>query len=418
MNDGVIPFSLDMRILHVNKFFDLHGGAEVYLHRLMAAQQAAGHEVHALSTKSPRNLSSTDEKYFVNRNDLDRREGPIKDLQKATQFMWNREARYSMETAIHDLDPQVIHLHNIYHHLSTSVLEPIRQRRLPCVQTLHDYKLACPNYRMFTEGSPCERCKGGKYMNAVKHQCLSAGFLPNLLAAFEMGFTKSRQSYERTVQLFVCPSRFMREKMEDWGEPKGKLRHVANPVDVPTQKAEGGGGYLLYVGRLSPEKGLVTVLEALRHIPELMLKIAGRGPDEERLRSYVRTHAMAQVEFLGFQSTERLGILRQHAEAVILPTMSYENASGALLEAMAQGVPCLATRIGGNPELVEDGQSGFLVRSQDVQDWIRVIRRFLALSPEAKGKMGAYGRERVLERHRWETHLAKLQSCYEEAARR
>ena len=183
-----------MKILHINKFFDLHGGAEVYLHRLMAAQQKAGHDVHVVSTKSPRNVPSKDEGYFVTRNELDKREGPVKDAKKAMQYLWNREAKQAVEQALHDLKPDVVHLHNIYHHLSTSVLEPIFKQGLPCVQTLHDYKLACPNYKMFTEGAPCERCKGGKYQNAIKYNCFGTAFLPNLLAAFEMGFTKSRQS--------------------------------------------------------------------------------------------------------------------------------------------------------------------------------------------------------------------------------
>lgn len=403
-----------MRILHINKFFDLHGGAEVYLHRLMDAQQKAGHEVHALSTKSPRNIPSPDEHYFVTRHELDRREGPVKDIQKAIQFVWNQEAKRSVERAIEELNPDVIHLHNIYHHLSTSLLEPIYKKRLPCVQTLHDYKLACPNYKMFTEGSPCERCKGGKYQNAITHHCFGNSFLPNMLAAFEMGFTKSRQSYERTVRLFLCPSRFMKEKMEDWGEPKSKLRYVPNPVELPAEMSVGGGGYLLYVGRLSPEKGLMTVLEALRTIPELPLKIAGRGPEEERLRTYVHSQGMAHVEFIGFQTAEQLLRLRYRAEAAILPTLSYENASGVILEAMAQGVPCLATRIGGNPELVEDGRSGFLVRPQDTEDWTRILRRFLALTPEARRAMGAAGRQRIEQQFRWETHLAHLTSCYQE----
>ncbi len=404
-----------MKILHINKFFDLHGGADIYLQRLMAAQTKAGHDVHALSTKSIRNLPSSDEKYFVTRNDLDKKEGLMKDTKKAMQFIWNQEAHRSVEKMLAEVKPDVIHLHNIYHHLSSSILGPIYKQHLPCVQTLHDYKLACPNYRMFTQGSPCERCKGGKYYNAVKYQCLSTGFLPNLLAAFEMGLTKSRQSYERTVRLFLCPSRFMKEKMEDWGEPKSKLRYVPNPVEVPEQIAVGAGGYLLYVGRLSPEKGLLTLLEALRQIPELPLKLAGRGPEEEQLRSYVQTHGMAHVEFLGFQTADQLVSLRHRADAVVLPTMSYENASGALLEAMAQGVPCLATRIGGNPELIEDEKNGFLVRPQDVHDWVRTIRRFLALSSDARRMMGSAGRERILSRHRWETHLAHLQTCYYEA---
>lgn len=401
-----------MRILHVNKFFDLQGGAEVYLHRLMEAQRGVGHEVHALSTRDPKNLPSQDVARFVARSELDRTDGVVEDVLKAARFLWNREAGHAMERAIQDLRPDVIHLHNIYHHLSSSILAPIRKAKVPCVQTLHDYKLACPNYRMFTEGAVCERCKGGKYLEAVKHHCLASGFLPNVLAALEMGMTKARQSYERTVRVFLCPSRFLLEKMQDWGEPPGKLRYLPNPVDMPTEPAPRGGGYLLYAGRLAVEKGLESFLEAALQIPELPVKIAGRGPEEERLKSLVRSRGASHIEFVGFQSPETLVQLRARAEALVLPSVWYENASLSILEAMADGLPCLVSRIGGNPELIEDGKIGFLVKPGDSDDWVRILRRFQALSLEGRCDMGEQARLRVKERFLWSTHLRHLEEFY------
>lgn len=404
-----------MRILHVNKFFDLQGGAELYMHRLMAAQTAAGHEVHALATRDPKNLPSVDAARFVTRSELDRSEGPKEDVMKAMRFLWNREAREAMERAIAELRPDVIHLHNIYHHLSSSILSPIRRANIPCVQTLHDYKLACPNYRMFTEGAACERCKGGKYLEAVKHRCLATGFLPNVLAALEMGMTKARQSYERTVRVFLCPSRFLLEKMQDWGEPPGKLRYLPNPVEMSKEPALRGGGYLLYAGRLAVEKGLESFVEAALQIPELPVKIAGRGPEAERLASLVRSRGASHIEFIGFQSPEALAQVRMRAEALVLPSIWYENASLSILEAMADGLPCLVSRIGGNPELVEDGVSGFLAKPGDVGDWVRVLRRFQAVSVDGRTKMGKEARTRVEERFLWSTHLEKLGELYGEA---
>ena len=259
-----------MRILHVNKFFDLQGGAEVYLHGLIKQQQALGHEVHEFSTRSDKNLPSKDAKYFVTRYNLDRSDGAKVDLQKAMNYVWNKEAEAAIKQEIAAVRPDVIHLHNLYNHLSTSVLAPIRASGIPCVQTLHDYKVAgCPNYKMFTEGAPCERCKGGNYLNAVKHHCISTSFLPNMLAALEMGIVKSRRSYERTVRLFLCPSRFMQEKMEDWGQPKSKLRYVPNPTDLPSEAASADGTYVLYVGALSQVKGVSSLIEAPNNKPSL-----------------------------------------------------------------------------------------------------------------------------------------------------
>lgn len=401
-----------MKILHVNKFFDDRDGVDIYLRRLMREQEQQGHEVHVFSTQSPLNGPSPDAHFFIERFRFDRSEGLAQDARKARAFLWNREAKQGMERLLDHLRPDVVHLHNIYHHLSSSILAPIRKRGIRCVQTLHDYKLACPNYRMYTQGAVCERCKGGKYWNAVTHRCLWPSWAPNVLAAFEMGMTKAVQSYERTVHTFFCPSRFLKEKMEDWGEPAAKLQYLPNPVALPERAVVRGGGYILYAGRLSVEKGLRRFLEAAVKIPELPIKIAGIGPEEERLRSLVRASSASHIEFLGFQEPDRLALIRERAEAFVLPSVWYENASIALLEAMADGLPCLTTRIGGNPELVEDGANGFLARPDDVEDWTHVLRRFLATTREARDMMAERGREKIRANHLWKTHLSKLDAWY------
>lgn len=404
-----------MRILHVNKFFDLQGGAEVYLHELMENQQKAGHEVHAFSTRSPKNVLSPDADLFVTRFDLDRRDGAAVDAQKAINFVWNQEARRAMREAIAHIKPDVVHLHNIYHHLSTSIFSPIKAADIPIVQTLHDYKLACPNYKMYTEGAPCERCKGGNYHEAIKHRCLSSGFVGNLLGAFEMKMTKAVQTYEKNVELFLCPSRFMKEKMEDWGEPAAKMRYVPNPTTWMEVSAPRGGGYLLYVGRLSSEKGLMGLLKACVRMPDIPLKIVGRGPEETRLRAFADKHGASHIEFVGFQPPSEVAKIRARAEALLLPSVWYENASGAVLEGMAHGLPCLVTRIGGNPELIEDGVSGYLVKPDDTDDWMRVIRRFQALSTDARDQMGQKSREGIQKDRLWSQHLERVMECYNEA---
>ncbi len=404
-----------MKILHVNKFFDFHGGAEFYLHGLMREQERAGHDVHIFSTRDPRNLSTRDQRYFVERMALDQREGYWQDARKAMKFIWNGEAKRSLNRMLDEVRPDVVHLHNIYHHLSSSVLAPIRQRRLPCVQTLHDYKLANPNYSMFDQQGICEHAKGGRYFNLVKYRCLGPDAASNALAATEMLFTKRTQVYEKTVQRFLCPSRFMKQTMEAWEEPKDQLRYVPNPTDLPNQPMPRGGGYLLYAGRLSPEKGLASLLEASASVPSLPIKIAGRGPEEGRLKALIKRLGLSHVELLGFRPVEELALIRRFAEAVVLPTLSFENASGALLEAMADGLPCLATRIGGNPELVEDGVSGILVTPGDADAWKSALRRFIGLPNAVRDQMGRAGREKIIKNHLWSTHLGRVEVCYREA---
>lgn len=401
-----------MRILHVNKFFDLNGGAETYLHELMARQAARGHEVRAFATRHPNNLPSPDAARFVKRYDYSRSEGPGKDLRKAAAFLWNQEARRSLRQAIAAHRPDAIHLHNVYHHLSTSVLGVIRASGIPCVQTLHDYKLACPNYRMFTEGAVCERCKGGHYLQAVKHHCLWPTFAGNFLAAAEMGLAKATQAYERTVGKFLCPSQFMADKMREWGEPPSKLEVLRNPATLADRAAALDGGYLLYVGRLSAEKGVDTLIRAAARIPECSLKIAGTGPEEARLKQLAETLGARHILFLGFVRRDANLELWDRAQALVVPSVWYENASIAVLEAMGQGLPVIASRMGGLPEQVSDGVSGLLVRPQDVDAWEKALRAYLALPAEAKSGMGQAARRRIAEEFSWEGHLDKLEALY------
>ncbi len=411
-----------MRILHVNKFFDLAGGAEVYMHGLMEAQKKAGHDVHALSTRSPKNVPSPDASRFVTRYDLraSREEpssdGLLTDAKKAINFVWNREAECAMRQALDELKPDVVHLHNIYHHLSTSILSPIRRSGIACVQTLHDLKLACPNYKMYTEGALCERCKGGHYFEAVKHRCLFASFLPNMLAAVEMGFTKARQEYERTVHTFICPSHFMAEKMIDWGEPASKFTVVLPPMRPPAEVSVGQGGYLLAVGRLSPEKGYDQLLRAAARVPLVPIKIAGSGPEEDRLRSFVRAHALRHVEFVGHKRGLDLERLYREARGYVSCPVGYENAPLSVLDALGYGLPVLAARIGGLPEMVEDGANGFLIEMGNVDAWTATLRRFGALSDIEWTAFARRSREMATQKYPdWPGHVERIEAVYRSA---
>ena len=403
-----------MRILHVNKFFDLRDGTDIYIHNLMQRQIQDGHEAHVLATRAPGNEATPDARLFIERLDFSRSEGLSRDLRKGLAFVWNSTARRAMREAIKAYRPDIVHLHNIYHHLSTSVLAEIRAAHLPCVQTLHDYKLACPNYKMFTEGAVCDRCKGGRYGEAVRHRCLWPTFAPNVLAACEMGMTKARQSYERTVRTFICPSQFMADKMAAWGEPRSKMAVVPNAVEPAPRLATREGNYILFAGRLSPEKGVETLLRAAARVPELQVRIAGTGPEESRLRMLATELGAKNVVFLGFVKRAENLDLWERAQAFVVPSVWYENASIATLEAMTQGVPVIASRIGGLSEQVADGETGILVEPQDTGKWEQALRAFMVLDEASKERMALAARKRAAELFSWDGHMAKINKVYSE----
>ena len=401
-----------MKILHIHKFFTPKDGASIYLQKLMAHQAAAGHDVHVLSTRAATNTPSPDTKYFIHQYDFSRAESPSRDIKKAIAFVWNTEARDATARVIRDVRPDVIHLHNIYHHFSTSILSEIRKSNIPCVQTLHDLKLACPNYKMFTEGSVCERCKGGKYWNPIIHHCLFSSTPGNLLGGVEMSFTKLTQAYEKTVDTFICPSQFYVDKFREWGEPADKFKAVPNPAEISETPAALGGGFVLFVGRLAIEKGVETLIRASARVPSLSLRIAGTGPEEEKLRHLAKTLNAVHISFLGFVPPAELAALRTTADAVIVPSIWYENGPLAALEALGEGVPVIASNIGGLPELITDGQEGLLAAPGDVQAWVETLERFKELPHTALQQMGAKGRTRIQQSHTWDVHLKALDRIY------
>lgn len=406
-----------MRILHVNKFFDFHGGAEVYLHELMRRQREAGHEVHVFATKKPGTPPHPDDRFSADYHPYTHSEGVVQDVKKGLAFVWNRQARVAFSRMLDEVRPEVIHLHNIYHHLSASLLAEIRRRKIPCVQTLHDHKLACPNYKMFTQGSICERCKNGNYFQAVKYQCLSTSFVGNMLGAVEMHLTKMTAAYEKTVQVFLCPSQYLRQTMEEWGEPASKLMYLPNPTELPHEQASRGGGYALYAGRLSPEKGVDTLIRAMATMHDFPLWIAGTGPEEARLKQLAQELGASHVRFLGFVAPRELAKIRTASEVTLLATRMRENASGALLESLAAGIPVIASDVGGNPELVQEGETGWLAPADDVEAWREALHRCKALSPERRAEMGARGRAFIERGRTWKAHQQALDEIYAQVLR-
>ncbi|MFZ6015889.1 MAG: glycosyltransferase [Patescibacteria group bacterium] len=403
-----------MKILQINKFFDLRGGAEVYMHSLISHLEKNGHELHAFATRSDKNLPSKDKSYFIKRNHYDKLEGPLTDIAKAKSFIWNSEASRSLEHQINEVKPDVIHLHNVYHHLSSSILAVILKHKIPCVQTLHDYKLACPNYKMFTQGSVCERCKGGKYYNAVLHQCLFSGYLPNILGAVEMSLTKLQQSYEKTVHAFICPSLFMKNKMQEWGEPPSKLTYIPNPTEIPMEvSGNRSSGPYVFIGRLYPEKGIEVLIRAVARISNIRLSIIGEGPEKFRLQSLANKIAPNRIHFLGFQSGEALKSLRQSARALCVPSIWYENAPLTVLEAMSEGIPVIASDIGGIPEMIQDGVTGFLALPNNIESWIDAINQMEAFSKNQRLDMGDSAREVARQKFSWESHMRQIEKLYE-----
>jgi glycosyltransferase involved in cell wall biosynthesis len=404
-----------MRILHVNKFLYRRGGAESYMEDLAELQIAAGHRVAFFGMAHPMNTHLEYAAHFPAYVEL---EPPPKSLsgrlRGVGRILYSTSASRGMEAVLADFRPDVVHLHNIYHQLSPSVLRPVARRRLPAVMTLHDYKLACPTYQFLDHGRICEACLGGHFHQAVRRRCKDGSRGRSAVVAGELYLHTITRAYS-PVGIFICPSRFLERKMAQAGVFPPRLRHIPHFIDLARVALKPSpGGAALIAGRLSPEKGVDVAIRAVGSLPQAELDIAGTGPDEARLRSLAAQVAPGRVRFHGLISKEEVNRLMLAAAVAVVPSRWYENQPMVVLEALARGVPVVGSALGGLTELVELGRTGALVSPSDPDALAAALQPYL--SDPAHG-WGMRERARELARAEFspERHLDRLQGAYAEA---
>ena len=364
-----------MRILQVNKFHYPRGGADKYYLELGRALEANGHQVAYFSMEHPKNISSQWSKYFVSR--LSFNEANFLDkLKTPGRVIYSLEAKKKFTLIIKDFKPDIIHVHNIYHQLSPSILDAARQAQIPVIMHVHDYKLVCPNYQLFAYGQICENCKPNKYWYCFKKRCFKNSWTKSALAALEMHLHHNIwQIYRKNIKLFIAPSQFMKNKLIEFSWPEDKIKVVVNPFSADLINQENPiktiSDYLLYFGRLSPEKGLNTLIAAAK-LTGHKVKIVGTGPEENNLRQQVKEQS-APVEFLGFKEGGELRDVIIKARAVVVPSIWYENMPLSMLEALSLGKVVIASKIGGLPEIIKEGKNGWLFNAGDAQDLARIF---------------------------------------------
>jgi glycosyltransferase involved in cell wall biosynthesis len=362
-----------------------------------------------------KNLQSEYSSYFISSIDfpsqLRKGNGLAAKLRVAERVLYSREARQKIARLIADTNPDIAHVHGIAHETSPSILPAIQEAGIPVVQTLHDYKLLCPNTSFLSRGEVCERCRRHRYFNVVLRRCKRDSFTASLLAGVEMYLHKLLQIYERNVDLFLTPSEFLKNKLGEYGIKKAVIQ-LPNFVDVQKfQPRYESDGYLVYTGRLSREKGILTLLESMKHLGYAHLYVAGAGELEAPLREYAHQHGLSNVTFRGYLPTADLVQLVRGAICTIVPSEWYENYPMAVLESFACGTPVIGSNIGGIPELVKDGWNGMLFEPRDAGQLAGKIQSLLD-DPERAAEMGRRGRLQVESVNSPERHYRRIVEIY------
>ena len=387
-----------MKILLVNKFYYLRGGAEKYFLEQEKALKAMGHEVAVFSMEHPKNLPSPYSKYFVSR--LSFNEATFRDkLKTPGRVLYSLEAKRKFTKLLKDFKPDIIHLHNIYHQISPSILPVAKKQGIAVVMHLHDYKLICPNYQLLNHGEICQRCRGGNYFEAAKTSCFKDSFAQSLLVSTEMYLHhKIMKIYEKNVNLYIAPSNFMKETCVDFGVDKNKIKVLLNFTEEKNVQ-NNLGNYYLYFGRLAKEKGLEVLLKT-----GLRIKVVGTGAEKDSLET-----KYPQAEFLGFKSGRELEFLIVNSRAIVIPSIWLENMPFSMLEAISYGKVVVASDIGGMPEILGNG-AGYLFPTGDTKT-LKSLLESLQDSDLVKASEKALKLSKDLN---IDKHLKKLVDIYKE----
>lgn len=384
---------------------------------LALLQSHAGHAVEFFGMGHEDNEPRTFEADFPSQVDYDPMpSSSVKKVAATARMLWSRQAERGMRAVLDRFAPDVVHVHNIYHQLSPSVLRPLMERRIPAVMTVHDYKLVCPSYQLLDHGKICEACLGGHFHHAPLRRCKDGSVAASLAVAVELAVHTRLGAY-RPVTRFICPSRFMRDKLAAGGVFPDRLRWVPHFVDASTVgvKEQPGAG-VIAAGRLSAEKGFDTLIRAVAGLrPDARLDLAGDGPARQDLERLAADVAPGRVRFHGRLAKPELHQLMRGAAVMAVPSRWHENQPMIVLEAFACGLPVVGSDLGGIPELIEPGVDGELAPADDAPAWRAALDGILA-HPDRALTMGRAARAKVELEFGAERHLAAVEQIYEEAA--
>lgn len=392
-------FPAGMRVLQVHNFYQVPGGECAVVRAEKVLLESGGHKVGRFT----------------------------RDSTAINGFSWAKKARMlagipnncaiggGVQAAIRRFRPDVAHVHNVFPMLSPAVYTALHRAGVPVVQTHHNFRVLCPNGLFFTDGRVCESCLNS-LSACIRKKCIKGSRILSGLYARAIFRGWRRRVFTRDIALHIALNPFFAQKLARGGIPESAIRVCGNFVSTFADRAAGKEGYFLYLGRLSPEKGLLTLLEAARRV-HASVKVAGTGPMEKEIRRYIADNHLGRVELLGFVKGERKSELVRKSLAVVIPSEWYENFPISAVEAQALGTPVIASRIGGLPEIVAHGKTGYLFQPGNTAELTGLLER-MGAAPDLVRQMSVQSLQRAKALFSPETHLQRLLEIYEEAVQR
>ena len=385
-----------MKILQVHNFYQIYGGECAVVAAEKKLLEEEGHHVIQFTKDS---------------RDIDRLSLPAR-AAMLYRIPWNRKAGREIIAYAKKTRPDVAHVHNIFPLLSPAIYTALSSTGIPIVQTHHNFRALCPNGLFFTGGNVCEECGNG-FSHCYIKKCMKNSRLVSYLYAKAIAGAWEKKVFTRDITRHIALNRFFAEKLTVRGIPADRIRICGNFVSEFVEQAQPRDSFFLFLGRLSREKGLFTLLEAAKKTKK-KIRIAGTGPLENRIKQYLSQHYLPHVKLIGFVGGRQKAALLNKCLALIIPSRCYDNFPISALEAQAAGSPVIASRTGGLPEIVVEGETGFLFQPGSAGELASLLER-LGDDPRLAQRLAEQAALHARLRFGPRKHLASLEEIYREA---
>ncbi|MCX6267607.1 MAG: glycosyltransferase family 4 protein [Bacteroidetes bacterium] len=412
-----------MNILLINNVHYNRGGADkVYLNtgRLMAEH---GHKVSYFAINNPENLPSEYSRYFLSNPDF-KHQSVFAKLKSFPRYFFSGEAQRNLQQLITEQKPALAHIHLLYGGgLTSSILPVLKKNKIPVVLTIHDYKLLCPVLTLMDNSfNICEQCAGGNYAHCILKLCnqitlsTDKNLFNSLIFSSESWFRDIFYHYNRYVSRYIFVSEFSRNihaRYKPFFAAKSQV--LFNFIDFSDKEKpiHARGDYYLFFGRLSKEKGILTLLDAFSEMQDSKLLIIGNGELAADIQTYITGHQTQNITLLGYKTGEELKSYISGSRFVMLPSQWYENNPLSVIEAFRLGKPVLGASIGGIPELVKEGETGYLFNPGSVMSIRQAVEKANAITDQEYAELSHNSYEFAFRNFNAESHYASLMELYE-----
>jgi len=365
-----------MKVLLINKYHYNRGGSESVYFNTAELLQRHGHKVVFFATRHPKNFSCEQEGYFAYAPEL-RDLSVIGKIKGIGRFFRNRDAERQLERLILAEKPDIAHVHNFFNGLGLGILKVLHKHGVPVVVSLHDARFICPSVRLMNDPDRCRRCQRFGYLGCLAHKCYEDSLPLSAITMMEMMHKEWLFPYDRYINRYIFLSKrfqYLFSERHEWFGRKGTLLYNFNAS--PHYTVPHRGDYMLFYARICREKGVLTLLDTARRMPDVKFVMAGTGP----LYDEIKVQKPANLEMPGFVCGQPLEDLIKGAEYVIVPSEWEENNPMTVIEAYGYAKPVISSDRGGIPEIVPDGKTGFIFPQKDADALVQTIQQAVNLT--------------------------------------